>query len=365
MYIIQILRTSYCVSKGALTQYEVRNTRPIAFSGLSNDRFSKPLLLAGMFDHRLVLKHVLVSLLLGSLFGVAPGAAQDTPAEGVVLRLVHGGDFLPRGTAIVVLVDQGEIEPGASLKPHFLAPDAYPLQTASVVRHDTLDARGATRARYSTTKSTGARYFIYARTPEETVYWSYGAQKDAIKFDTIDRGVMAVAPIRETVAREQVVQTFFEPSIAPAHAEADTVALPATAPQQTTPLDTTPPAPQSADILIPSGVFFLVVSFALVCIAGLLFLTVHYRTRLAKTELDTDLPRFNAADWHPDRRVGLEQELAEIKTNYERLQKTYNVLLDRHKTLIREVQKLQQSTTRAPQETPTQRVPQDPRKVNP
>ena len=63
-----------------------------------------------MFDHRLVLMHVLVGLLLGSLFGVAPGAAQDTPAESVPLRLVHGGDFLPRGTTIVVLADQGEIE---------------------------------------------------------------------------------------------------------------------------------------------------------------------------------------------------------------------------------------------------------------
>ena len=177
---------------------------------------------------------------------------------------------------------------------------------------------------------------------------------------------MAVAPIRDRAAREQVVQTFFEPSAAPAHAEADTVPLPTTAPQQTTPLDTTPPAPQRADILIPSGVFFLVVSFALACIAGLLLLTVHYRTQLAiKTEPDTDPLRFNAADWHPDRRVGLEQELAEIKTNYERLQKTYNVLLDRHKTLIREVQRLQQGTTRAPQETPTPHVPQDPRKVNP
>ena len=319
-----------------------------------------------MFDHRLVLKHVLVGLLLGSLFGVAPGAAQDTPAEGVVLRLVHGGDFLPRGTALVVLVDQGEIEPGASLLPRFLAPDAYPLQTASVVHHDTLDARGATRARYSTTKSTGARYFIYARTPEETVYWSYSARKDSIKYDTIDRGVMAMAPIRETAAREQVVQTFFEPSAAPAHAEANTVALPATAPQQATPLEATLPAHDSAGILIPSWVFFLLVPFALACIAGLLFLTLHYRTQLAiKTEPDTDPPRFNAADWHPDRRVGLEQELAEIKTNYERLQKTYNVLLDRHKTLIREVQQLQQGTTRAPQETPTQRVPLDPRKVNP
>ncbi|MCH8960089.1 MAG: hypothetical protein IH820_01845 [Bacteroidetes bacterium] len=314
-----------------------------------------------MFDHRLFLKHVLVSLLLGSLFGVAPGAAQDTPTESVPLRLVHGGDFLPRGTAIVVLADQGEIEPGASLQPRFLAPDAYPLQRASVVRHDTLDARGAARARYPTTKSTGTRYFIYARTPEETVYWSYSAQKDSIKYDTIDRGVMAVAPIRDRAAREQVVQTFFEPSVAPAHAEADTVALPATAPQQTTPLDATPPAPQSADILIPSWVFFLLVPFVLACIAGLLFLTLHYRTRLPTT----DPPRFNAADWHPDRRVGLEQELAEIKTNYERLQKTYNVLLDRHKTLIRKVQQLQQGTTRAPQETPTQRVPQDPRKTNP
>ncbi len=327
-----------------------------------------------MQGRRLVLKHLLVYFLFGSLFGVAPGAAQDTPAESVTLRLVHGGDFLPRGTALVVLDDRSGNEPGPSLQPRFLAPDAYPLQAASVMRHDTLDAGGLTRARYPTTKTTGVRYFIYARTPEETVYWSYSAQKDSIKYDTIHRGVMAVAPINDPAVREQVVRTFFEGAPAPVFADADTTApapvsadadttapaLPTT-PRQATLPEATAPATERAGA--PFWVY-IVLAFALACIAGLLFLTVHYRTQLAiKTEPDTDPPRFNAADWHPDRRVGLEQELAEIKTNYERLQKTYNVLLNRHKTLIREVQKLHQGTEQAPQETPTQRFSQDPPKA--
>ena len=70
-------------------------------------------------------RRVLFLVMLACCFSVTLAQAQDTPAEGVLLRLVHGGDFLPRGTAIVVLVDQGEIEPDASLLPRFLAPDAY------------------------------------------------------------------------------------------------------------------------------------------------------------------------------------------------------------------------------------------------
>ncbi len=325
-----------------------------------------------MQGRRLVLKHLLVYFLLGSLFGVAPGAAQDTPAESVPLRLVHGGDFLPRGTTLVVLGDRSENEPGSSLQPRFLAPDAYPLQAASVMRHDTLDAGGFTRARYPTTKTTGVRYFIYARTPDETVYWSYSALKDSIKYDTIDRGVMAVAPIHDPAVRQQIVRTFFEGAPAPVFADADTTAplsadadttapAPPTTPRQATLPEATTPATERAGA--PFWVY-IVLAFALACIAGLLLLTVHYRTQLAiKTEPDTDPLRFNAADWHPDRRVGLEQELNEIKTNYEGLKKTYNVLLNRHKTLIREVQKLHQGTEQAPQETPTQRFSQDPPKA--
>ena len=312
-----------------------------------------------------MLAPVFVFLLLGSLFGVAPGLAQDTPAESVPLRLVHGGTFLPQGTTIVVLTDPSEGEPGATLQPRFLAPDAYPLQSASEIGNDTLNARGTTRGRYATTKSAGARYFIYARTPRDRVYWSYSAQKDSIKYDTISRGVMAVAPIRDSTVHEQVVQTFFEPPAAPALAEVDTVAVPAPMPEEAMGSELTPATPGSSGILMPSWVFFLLVPFSLVCIAGLLFMTLHYRTRLAmKTDADEDdLPRFRAANWHPDRRHELEQELAEVKTNYQRLQKTYNVLLDHHKTLIREMQQRQQGTPRAPQETPPQPVPQDPQEV--
>ena len=305
-----------------------------------------------MFDHRLALQHVLVFSLLGSLFVAAPGAAQDPSAASVPLRLVHGGNFLPQGTAVVVLAEQGEAEPGASLQPRFLALDAYPRQTASVLRQDTLDARGITRTRYPITKDAGVRYFIYARTPQERMYWSYSAQKDSIKYDIVNRGVMAVAPIREAAAREEVVQTFFEgmTPVALASAEADTLAPPNTAAEDSMGSELTPPTTERAGVLIPSWAFFLLAPFTLACLGGLLFLTLHYRTRLAlRPDDENDLPHFNAAGTHPDRHSQLEKELAEVKTNYERLQKTYNVLLDRHKTLIRE---MQPGTERAPQETP-------------
>ena len=313
-----------------------------------------------MQGRRLVLSHLFASLLLGSLFGVTLSAAQDTgqSPEGISLRLSHGGDFLPRGTALVVLMEQQGAEPGTPLQPRFLAPDAYPLQTALVLRYDTLGAGGATRGRYPTTKTSGARYFIYARTPEGTVYWSYSALKDSIKFDTVSRGVMAVAPNIDPTAREQVIQTLFDvpATPVPAPAEAEMIASDslATTAQEAQLSEATPPPGERAGILLPSGVFFLFLAVALAGIAGLLFLTLHYRARLAmqiEPEND-DPPRFNAADWHPDRRAGLERELAEIKTNYERLKKTYNVLLARHKTLIREVQQLQHETLGAAQEPP-------------
>lgn len=321
-----------------------------------------------MLEPRRVLKNLFVYFLLGSLFGVAPGVAQDTidPADGVRLRLSYGGAFLPRGTALVVLADQNQTEPGRSPQPLFLAPDAYPLETASALRRDTLGVGAATGARYPKTKSSGNRYFVYARTPDERTYWSYSALRDSIKYDTIDWGVMAVAPIADPAARERVSQTFFDPPAVAATAPAEPGTV-APTPEEAAPEDAmgsemTLPDRDEAGILLPAGAFFLFLALPLACIAGLLFLTLHYRARLAlKTVPAAASTRFDTANGRADQGVALERELAEIKANYERLQKTYNVLLDRHKTLIREAH----GGAPAPQEPSIPRLPQEPHSVNP
>ncbi|MFQ5570461.1 MAG: hypothetical protein ACE5G0_12340 [Rhodothermales bacterium] len=334
----------------------------------------------GLFPKPLFLFFVVLCVL-----GAVPSAAQETETrqEDVLLRLAHGGVFLPEGTALVVLADTVAPAPDAIIQPRFLAPGTYPLNAASVLRQDTLGVGGRTRARYAKTQSSGMRYFVYARTQQGTVYWSYSALKDSAKYDTVAKGVMAVAPIAGAAVREQVIQTFFDgplrfaattaPAVETTEAEvAPSVSLP-TAPQEETHSETMIPVSEASGILFSTGFFIVVVGVVLALIVGLFLLMLHFRSRLVQAlENVAGAPvPFNSADWHPDRRSGLEKnlatmegELAEVKDKHERLQKTYNVLLARHKALIREVQRLQQHNGHQQSDTPTSR-PLDPPKVGP
>lgn len=127
------------------------------------------------------------------------------------------------------------------------------------------------------------------------------------------------------------------------------------------------PVSEGAGIILPYWLFFFLLGLTLICITGLVLLTRYYRGRLSvpvsAEPLPHTLPRFNATEWHPDVRPPLEKELAEIRTNYERLHETYNVLLARHKSLIREVQRHQQRR-RTTQESLAQRHPQHPPQLN-
>lgn len=155
---------------------------------------------------------LLIALVLGTGLGAGlPARAQ----ESTTLRVAHGGALLPPQTAVVVLDRPATLRQNDLYQPEFVAPAAFPRDASLVLRRDTLDARQHTRARYPKTQQAGRVYFVYALSPEGTLYWSYSATTDSLKFDVVDRGVMAVAPVRDAAARRVILDTFFTPEAGP------------------------------------------------------------------------------------------------------------------------------------------------------
>lgn len=321
-------------------------------------------------------------LLLGGLLCSAAFAQVPTRQQETLLRLSYGGNFLPERTAVVVLVDQDTTTRGAT-QPLFIPLATYPLQTALVLQQDTLNFEGRTSAEYATTRTSRNRYFIYARTPAGTLYWSYSALKDSLKFDTIESGVMSVAPVRDSTTAANIVSTFFSGPILPEDdtlvetpvlAEGDSAAV-AEAPDESLLPSTEEPVTEGmsaasdlAGILLPNWLALVSGGMALLLLTGLLLLVFYYRSRIAllAPDADNNPVRFHPSDWHPDRRTALEDDLAELKEKHEQLQKTYNTLLARHKTLIREFQRLQQEVTApAPAKKPQGASPSKPKPPTP
>jgi hypothetical protein len=96
-------------------------------------------------------------------------------------------------------------------------------------------------------------------------------------------------------------------------------------------------------ILLPYWSLILLIGYSLACVGGLLVLA-HRHRRLQPFDAEDapyTPPAFSPAEWHPDRRGSLEKELTEIKSKYDRLRHTYTVLLNRHKALVQQLQRLQ------------------------
>ncbi len=153
----------------------------------------------------MVNKLVITLAAIACTFVAANAVAQD----GVSLRGVYQGTFLPEATEIVVLQRAVGIEQDGRAQPEFMARDAYPREAELVYGRDLLTGNGFSSRLYGPTDQVDRLYFLYALTPDSTVYWSYSAERDSLKFDVVNTGVMSVAPIFSSEVREDVVRRFF------------------------------------------------------------------------------------------------------------------------------------------------------------
>ncbi|MEX2399755.1 MAG: hypothetical protein WD423_03220 [Rhodothermales bacterium] len=134
------------------------------------------------------------------------------PAHGqeqVRLRASYQGGFLPDGTSVVVLARDARVEQGGRIQPEFIPRESYPRREELVHRRDVLEDGGFSSRRYERSDRADRVYFLYALGPDSTLYWSYSAERDALKFDVVSTGVMSVAPIRTSEVRDDILDAFF------------------------------------------------------------------------------------------------------------------------------------------------------------
>lgn len=311
--------------------------------------------------------HVLRAFLcLWPVLLTLPAHAQET----VPLKPAHGGAFLPEGTAVVVLQKPGVVQRDSLYQPEFLAHTAFPADDALLLRRDTLDARGRTRITFPRTQPSGQVYFVYAHTPDSTLYWSYSAQRDSLKFDVVDRGVMSVAPVADAAAREAIRAAFFDaaaeedrvvvympeqpaaPDSAAARA-ADTLAastaadtLPAPALEQASPPEAVPPRKAAAlppasprGVLLPYGLFYSLLAFVLFLLAIPAYLAFTYHRDLVEHRKEIFHLRTQQMPHpiHPDRQHEMARALEEAEHRRRQAERSYEVLKARYVALLHDL----------------------------
>ncbi len=174
-----------------------------------------------------------------------------TAQDRVHLRLAYRGQFLPEGTAIVVLGQPVDTPPDSTIQPQFFSKISYPRTGFPIVLRDTIGTSGVSSKTIPKSSVAGMRYFIYALTPGGTLYWSYSALRDALKFDVVEKGVMSIAPVSGPVAESDIKQLFFSETPdreGASQTEAGTSAAetpPLATPPE--PADTQPPDAQAPD----------------------------------------------------------------------------------------------------------------------
>ena len=152
---------------------------------------------------------LVAACLCAAFFIAVPAQAQvETP-----LRASHQGSFLPEGTEIIVLTEPGRHVRDGRYQPEFFPARDFPRTSSGTPRRDRLDATGHSNRSYAATQESGRLYFIYALTPDSTLYWSYSALRDSLKYDVVSTGVMSVAPVASAEVREAVMRTFFKPRV--------------------------------------------------------------------------------------------------------------------------------------------------------
>lgn len=313
------------------------------------------------------------------------GTAWPATAQEVPFRLVHQGDLLPEGTAVVVLEEAVDPSATGRIQPRFIDRNNYPRDASAVSFRDTLNARGRTDATFPRTQNARVLYFIYARTPDETIYWSYSAQEDQLKFDVVQTGAMSVAPAPADAA-DDLRQLFFAmdapgadappaesdpaedttPSEAPG---ADPAAEPSDdateAPADVTPDAATPPNEGSDAATAPAtpssdpASDILTIALVLLCavlLATLLFLYRRYRA-LKDGVSDTDVMQAElaAAREQLQEYRHLEAEHKALQDKYETVRQHCDTLLEQHDRMRAQLQEARTASSEAPDQAPPAR----------
>ena len=133
--------------------------------------------------------------------------------DGVHLRPSYRAEFLPPGTEIVVLTKEAGVVKDGRVQPEFIPLGRYPRERIAGIRKDRLGQRGLSEMVFQPSPRSRTLYFLYALTPDSTLYWSYSAQRDSLKFDVVSTGVMSVAPVPSASVRSDVLGMFFQPRV--------------------------------------------------------------------------------------------------------------------------------------------------------
>ena len=150
-------------------------------------------------------------LLLTALLVASALAPATVQAQEVQLRLVHAGTFLPEGTAVAILEEAADPSASGRLQPRFMDAEDHPRNPASISFRDTLNAQSRTANTYAQTQPARTLYFLYARTPDDEIYWSYSAQEQQLKFDVVQTGTMSMAPVTDEEIANDLRDRFFRP----------------------------------------------------------------------------------------------------------------------------------------------------------
>lgn len=332
---------------------------------------------------------LLVTVLLGTALAALPARTQTPPDSArpvpaplpreVPIRLIQGGQYLPAGTEIVLVRRQGSQRENGLIQPDFLAPEAAPFDAADVLR-DTLTPRGETRRRYARTQAAETLYFVFARTPDGRLYWSYSTTVQQPKFDVLERGVMSVAPIAEAALRRRAEAAFFGGAAEPAPPPADTAtSAPAADPFPPDTFALPPPdtalfddpfyndttlfadlddafgadtqlarPAATARAGIAPGLFYGLLTVLVGLLAAALFVMDRlYRElkakRLEAMELRAQLVGLQL---NPERHRALEHTLAEVTADRDEAREAHRQLLTRYKQLVRELERVQPGARR-------------------
>ncbi len=133
--------------------------------------------------------------------------------SGVPIRASYQGQFLPEGTEIVVLSKEGRVQHDGRFQPEFFPTHDFPRESRKTLRRERLGDAGRSSRTYEGTQDGGRLYFIYALAPDSTLYWSYSAKRDSLKYDVVSSGVMSVAPVPASDVRYEILRSFFRSRI--------------------------------------------------------------------------------------------------------------------------------------------------------